>query len=77
MKGADKMFKTDRMVKLYRANETEPAMRIVKLIGTGGKVAASVVKGDLKTEPVVVNLTSDADFTDFINALKLTGLVEH
>lgn len=74
------MFKTDRMVKLYRANETEPAMRIVKLIGDGGKVAASVVKGNFAfgdPEPVVVNLTSDADFTDFVDAFKLTGLVEH
>lgn len=74
------MFKTDGMVKLYRANETEPAMRIVKLIGTGGKVAASVVKGNFAfgdPEPVVVNLTSDADFTDFVDAFKLTGLVEH
>ena len=71
------MFKPDRMVRLYRDGETEPAMRIFKLIGTGGKVAASVVKGDLKTEPIVVNLTSDADFTDFVDAFKLTGLVEH
>ena len=71
------MFKADKMVKLFCDNGEEPVVRIVKLIGTGGKIAASVVKGDLKTDPVIVSMTCDADCDDFVNAFKLTGLGEH